>query len=62
MKNVNKMTRAEFNLYCGLLQYAYNFQTEQTGLVCGSEAEAMRDKMYKAIIKSKTNISTLIKG
>ena len=43
------MTRAEIDLYCGLLKYAYGLQVEKTGLVWGSAAEALRDKMYEAI-------------
>ena len=43
------MTPAELDLYCGLLKYAYAITIEQTGLVHAPTAEALRDKMYKAI-------------
>ena len=46
---VKNMSTAEFELYLGLLKYAYEIQLERTGLVCGTEAEALRDKMYVAI-------------
>lgn len=40
----------EFDLYSELLPLAYNFYKSKTnGMVCGSEAEKMRDKMFKAI-------------
>lgn len=49
MNTIQTMTPAELELYCGLLKHAYALQLEQTGLVCGVDAEALRDKMYKAI-------------
>ncbi len=40
----------ELDLYSDLLSLAYNFYKSKTnGMVCGSEAEKMRDKMFKAI-------------
>lgn len=40
----------ELDLYCGLLPLAYNFYKSKTnGAGCGSEAEKIRDKMFKAI-------------
>jgi hypothetical protein len=47
--DVNAMTRAEFALYLDLLPHAYALEQEQTGLVCGATAEALRDGMYTAI-------------
>ncbi|NMB69826.1 hypothetical protein GYA27_01310 [candidate division WWE3 bacterium] len=47
--NINAMTKAELDLYCGLLKYAYQIQIEQTGLVCGADAERLRDEMFYAI-------------
>lgn len=40
----------ELDLYCDLLPLAYDFYKNKTnGTVCGSEAEKIRDKMFKAI-------------
>lgn len=40
----------EFNLYLKLLPLAYEVYKEQSGgLVCGSKAEEIRDRMYQAI-------------
>lgn len=40
----------ELNLYCDLLPLAYAVYKEQSdGLVCGSKAEEIRDKIYQAI-------------
>lgn len=47
--NVHAMTKAELELYCGLLKYAYQIQEEMTGLVCGADAERLRDEMFCAI-------------
>ena len=42
--------KTELNLYCNLLSVAYELYKDKTnGMVCGSEAENIRDKMYKAI-------------
>jgi hypothetical protein len=49
MNNKNIKTPAELDLYCGLLEYAYKIYQEKTGLVCGVECEALRDKMFLAI-------------
>ena len=49
MLDVKKMSPAEVDLYCGLLHYAYEIQKERTGLVCGTTAEDLRDKMYDSI-------------
>ena len=45
--------KTELNLYCNLLSVAYELYKDKTnGMVCGSEAENIRDKMYKAIKKA----------
>ena len=42
--------KTELNLYCNLLSVAYKLYEDMTnGMVCGSEAENIRDMMYKAI-------------
>ena len=42
--------KTELNLYCNLLSVAYELYKDKTnGMVCGSEAENIRDKMYKVI-------------
>ena len=42
--------KTELNLYCNLLSVAYELYKDKTdGMVCGSEAENIRDRMYKAI-------------
>lgn len=42
--------KTELNLYCNLLSVAYELYKDKTdGMVCGSEAENIRDMMYKAI-------------
>ena len=46
---IENMTTAEFNLYCDLLHHAYKLYQEKTGLVCGSDCESLRDKMFLAI-------------
>jgi len=48
---IDQMTDTELNMYIGLLPLAYKFQREKTGLVCGIEAEEMRDQMFNAIRK-----------
>jgi hypothetical protein len=47
--DIEKMTPAELDLYSALLHHAYKLEEEQTGLVCGATAEALRDGMYTAI-------------
>ena len=45
--------KTELNLYCNLLSVAYELYKDKTnGMVCGSEAENIRDMMYKAIKKA----------
>ena len=45
--------KTELNLYCNLLSVAYELYKDKTnGMVCGSEAENIRDNMYKAIKKA----------
>jgi len=51
MKAINNLTKAEFKLYLELLPLAYDLQIEKTGLVCGTKAEELRDKMFHAITK-----------
>jgi hypothetical protein len=43
------MTPAQVGLYCSLLRPAYQYLLAQTGLVCGADAEALRDQWYSAI-------------
>ena len=46
--------KTELNLYCNLLRVAYELYKDKTnGMVCGSEAENIRDKMYKAIKEAR---------
>lgn len=49
MNNVNSMTKSELDLYCGLLPFAYKIELERTGLVCGTVAESLRDRMYASM-------------
>ena len=49
MDSVNNMTKAELDLYCGLLPFAYKIEQERTGLVCGTVAESLRDRMYASM-------------
>ena len=51
MKNIEELTNAEMEIYCWLLPFAYKLLIEQTGLVCGTKSEELRDKMFKAIMK-----------
>jgi len=51
MTTINNLTRAELDIYIGLLPLAYKLQLERTGLVCGADAEELRDKMFRAIAK-----------
>ena len=47
---VKNMSKTELNLYCNLLSVAYELYKDKTnGLVCGSEAEKLRLKMFIAI-------------
>ena len=49
--DVVTMTQTELNLYCNLLPVAYKlYKDKNNGLVCGTEAEKLRDKMF-AVIK-----------
>lgn len=50
-KIIQSLTPAELDLYCGLLPLSYKLEREQTGLVCGTTAEAKRDRMFKAIME-----------
>ena len=67
---VKKMTPAELDLYCELFKHAYAIQLEQTGLVCGADTEALRDKMYEALRKTiyaepeieKSKVTTICYG
>lgn len=49
LDSLKNMSKAEFDLYCGLLKFAYKIEEERTGLVCAAIAEDLRDRMYDAM-------------
>jgi hypothetical protein len=48
--DIEKMNVIEFKVYCDLLPLVYEvYKVQNNGLVCGTGAEEIRDKMYQAI-------------
>ena len=49
-KEIKINNDTEMNLYCDLLKVAYNvYKSQNDGMICGSAAEEIRDKMFMAI-------------
>lgn len=49
-KEIKFNNETETNLYYDLLKVAYNvYKSQNDGMVCGSAAEEVRDKMFMAI-------------
>ena len=49
-KEIKFNNDTEMNLYCDLLKVAYNvYKSQNDGMICGSAAEEIRDKMFMVI-------------
>ena len=49
-KEIKFNNDTEMNLYCDLLKVAYNvYKSQNDGMICGSAAEEICDKMFMAI-------------
>lgn len=51
MINTQSMTAKEVDIYCDLLPIAYKIYLNKTGLVCGAEAERIRDELWHSTAK-----------
>ena len=43
---ISNMDKKELDIYCDLLSAAYKLLEHETGLVCGTAAETLRDTLY----------------
>lgn len=52
-EELHKMNSQDLETYCGLLKTAYNLQYILTGMVCGKQAEQLRDVIWEIVQEAR---------
>lgn len=52
-KELHELNDQELETYCGLLKTAYDLQYVLTGMVCGTQAEQLRNILWELVQEAK---------